>query len=427
MAFAGNGVHPFGNGDAMTLGKRVLFAEPQIGNLDSPLDRLVPQALAKEPDRRPKAQDLLLELAGGEDETANANDMVSHALHQSWRPNLPPMPPGAGPMGPNGPQAPHGPPGPPAPQGPPPPHPAGGGMHPPGPPHGGPAPRPAGPGAGQPPQQAPIPAGQQAYQGQQMQHPGPGSAQQPPVHHSGQFPVVSPHQTGPIPQVGPQQPDGPGTGASRPQAQPYVPPAAPPPHHPMQPARKRTRWVILTAIVAAVLVALFALLTVLFFGDEDEPDNSQNAAQEEDQDADGTDRDSGPSGSALDGATDGRMVFQVNEYTCGAEIPGRSSPSESGMYCTFDLRVENTSGSTITLDHGWQRLQTASGDFHRPAKPSIEEQDESLWEEIPTGDEARGSLVFLVPDDAEPEELMLHSQDGGDSARVDLSDIPRRN
>jgi serine/threonine protein kinase len=93
VAFAGNGTHPFGNGDAMTLGKRVLFAEPQIGNLDSPLDRLVTRALAKEPGRRPTAQDLLLELAGGED-TSNPNDMVSHALHQSWRPNLPPMPPG---------------------------------------------------------------------------------------------------------------------------------------------------------------------------------------------------------------------------------------------------------------------------------------------------------------------------------------------
>lgn len=39
VAFAGSGRHPFGNGDAMTLGKRILFAEPDIGNLDPPLDR----------------------------------------------------------------------------------------------------------------------------------------------------------------------------------------------------------------------------------------------------------------------------------------------------------------------------------------------------------------------------------------------------
>lgn len=77
----------------MTLGKRMLFAEPDIGNLDPPLDRLVARALAKDPDQRPTAQELLLELAGGTDSN-DTNDVVSHALHQSWRPNFPPMPPG---------------------------------------------------------------------------------------------------------------------------------------------------------------------------------------------------------------------------------------------------------------------------------------------------------------------------------------------
>ncbi|RNL82884.1 serine/threonine-protein kinase [Halostreptopolyspora alba] len=420
VAFAGNGAHPFGNGDAMTLGKRVLFAEPQIGDLDSPLDRLVPQALAKEPDRRPKAQDLLLELAGGEDDSGNDNDMVSHALHQSWRPNLPPVPPGAAPPGPNGPPAPPGPPHPP--QGPPPQ--PGGGMQPPGPPQGGPG---IAPGTGQPPQQAPIPAGQQAYQNQQVQPPptaGPG--QQPPVHQSGQFPVVSPNQTGPIPQVAPQAQDSSATGASRPQAQPYVPPASPPPHSPMQPARRRTKWIVLAAIAATVLVGLFAVLTILLFNNQGEPEGAGSAQQEEDEGA-GPDPQDEADGASPDGVTDGRMAFQVDQYTCGADLPGRPTVS-GGMYCTFDVRVENTSDSAIELDHEWQRLQTSDGAVDPPRPPTRDERNqESLWQEIPSGEEARGSMVFLVPDGTEPEELALRSHDSDDSARIDLGDVPRRN
>lgn len=421
VAFAGNGAHPFGNGDAMTLGKRVLFAEPQIGALDSPLDRLVSQALAKEPERRPKAQDLLLELAGGEDDSNdNDNDMVSHALHQSWRPNLPPVPPGAAPPGPNGPQAPPGPPHPP--QGPPPQ--PGGGMQPPGPPQGGPA---VPPGTGQPPQQAPIPAGQQAYQGQQMPPPpaaGPG--QQPPVHQSGQFPVVSPHQTGPIPQVGPPAQDGSTTGTSRPQAQPYVPPASPPPNSPMQPARRRTKWIVLAAIAAAVLVGLFAVLTILLFVERGEFEGTENAQQEDEGAGSESQEDESAGEPSPEGVTDGRMAFQVDQYTCGTDLPDRPTVS-GGRYCMFDVRAENTSDNAIELDHGLQLLQTEDGSVDPPRPPTRDEREESLWQEIPSGEEARGSMVFLVPDGTDPEELALRSRDNDESARIDLSDVPRRN
>ncbi|WP_046468996.1 serine/threonine protein kinase [Allosalinactinospora lopnorensis] len=410
VAFAGNGVHPFGNGDAMTLGKRVLFAEPQLGNLDSPLDRLVAKALAKEPERRPKAQDLLLELAGGEGDSGNANDMVSHALHQSWRPNLPPLPPNAAPQGPQAhpvshpPQGPHQ------------------GMPPPGPPLGAPGhghPQPPHPG-----QQVPMPAAQQAYPGQQMQHPGP--AHQPPAHQTGQFPVASPRQTGPIPQVGPPPQEGPGQTGARPQAQPYVPPAPPPPHRPLQPGKKRVKWIILAALVAALLVLLFTVLTLLVFNRADTTGGTPRDAERQEEDGGSGDGSAAqPGGAQTDGTTDGRMVFNVNEYACGTNVNNRSTTT-GGMYCAFDLRVENTSEHTIELDHEWQRLRMASGEFTLALEPSTEERDDSLWREIPAGEKATGQLVFMVPDGAELQELLLGSRDSGKGVEIDLSDVPRR-
>ena len=230
VAFAGNGTHPFGNGDAMTLGKRVLFAEPQLGNLASPLDRLVTQALAKEPGRRPTAQDLLLELTGGED---NSNDMVSDALHHSWHPKLPPIPPGPGAP----PQPPQGA------------HQTGSGLRrpPPGQFQQAGPPVPPGNQTGnfahpqQGPQQGPPPVGPQP-----AAHPS-GAPQPAQQHRGGPPPAQHPASTGPIPMVAPVDQQNPQAQhhaqaqhpqhqhaqhaqqqQARPASRPYVPPGAAP-------------------------------------------------------------------------------------------------------------------------------------------------------------------------------------------------------
>ncbi|MFC4561938.1 serine/threonine-protein kinase [Nocardiopsis mangrovi] len=414
VAFAGNGAHPFGNGDAMTLGKRVLFAEPQLGDLDSPLDRLVAKALAKEPDRRPKAQDLLLELAGGEDSSSAGSDIVSARLTQTWRPNnlppMPPMPPMPGP-----PHNPHqamqgvGRPGPP-PQGPhgPPPH-----------------PYPA-------PQHAPMPANMS----QPMQRPG-GVAQRP-VHQTGQFPVVSPQQTGPIPQVpGPQ--DIP-PSATRPHSQPYVPPVPPPPHRPVQPAKRRMRWVAITAVIAAVLVLLlFTVLTLLGLNQLNwpgwagaAPDDTAGAGQQEEP-GDGSDPSAAPSAGESDGAaapnsaSDGRLEFNVREYECTLDVEGRSRPTGgTGTYCIFAVSVRNTTGDSIEVQADWQRLR-GSGQVYFAQTPLGGEASESLWRPIEGGEMAEGTLTFLVVDseDADSGELMLTSREQGDPAMIQVSDVDK--
>jgi serine/threonine protein kinase len=65
IAYAGNGRHPFGRGDPITLATRVLNTPPDLGALPAPLDELVRRATDMDPAQRPTAQDLLIALVGG--------------------------------------------------------------------------------------------------------------------------------------------------------------------------------------------------------------------------------------------------------------------------------------------------------------------------------------------------------------------------
>ncbi|WP_425428005.1 serine/threonine-protein kinase [Allonocardiopsis opalescens] len=230
VAFAGTGKHPFGNGDAMTLGKRVLFTEPDISGLSAPLDRLVARALNKDPNQRPSAQDLLLELVGGGSAPQDPNAVVSEALNHSWRP--PPLPPGMG-----------APPMPPQQQfRPPPPH---------------PGPPPQGPHTGRMPPvpHGPAPQGGPMASGRMPAGPltsGPVSLGPRPAGPPPGGPV-----TGDIPRVGYQGATGP-AGEMATGARPYVPPVPPRPHTSISQPRRRSGLVIALIIAVIVLLLLAA-------------------------------------------------------------------------------------------------------------------------------------------------------------------------
>jgi hypothetical protein len=85
VAFAATGRNPFGQGSFELLAARAVHAEPELGPVPEPLARLVRAALRKDPDQRPAARDLLLELVGGAGEAD-----VSHTLGASW--TTPPIP-----------------------------------------------------------------------------------------------------------------------------------------------------------------------------------------------------------------------------------------------------------------------------------------------------------------------------------------------
>ncbi|WP_327109470.1 serine/threonine-protein kinase [Nonomuraea glycinis] len=90
IAYAGNGRHPFGRGDPITLATRVLHTPPDLGSLPAPLDELVRRATAMEPSERPTAQELLLALVGGGAKPAPVTDnpptLVADELLTDWEP-----------------------------------------------------------------------------------------------------------------------------------------------------------------------------------------------------------------------------------------------------------------------------------------------------------------------------------------------------
>ncbi|GAA3442335.1 serine/threonine-protein kinase [Planomonospora venezuelensis] len=65
VAYAGNGRHPYGRGDMITMATRLLNSPPDLGALPAPLNDLARRATAMDPYQRPTAQDLLIALVGG--------------------------------------------------------------------------------------------------------------------------------------------------------------------------------------------------------------------------------------------------------------------------------------------------------------------------------------------------------------------------
>ncbi|GAA0821292.1 protein kinase [Streptosporangium amethystogenes subsp. fukuiense] len=95
VAYAGNGRHPYGRGDLITMATRLLNSPPDLGALPAPLNDLARRATAMDPYQRPTAQDLLIALVGGgiaapsspaptraDPPTLIASDL----LHESWQP-----------------------------------------------------------------------------------------------------------------------------------------------------------------------------------------------------------------------------------------------------------------------------------------------------------------------------------------------------
>ncbi len=400
VAFAGNGRHPFGNGDAMTLGKRMLFAEPDIGSLDPPLDRLVSRALAKDPDQRPTAQELLLELAGGAADN-DANDMVSHALHQSWRPNLPPMPPGYPPPSPQ----------------------THTGMRPPQGPVPTPgqtsvAPQPYSPSrqGGSGPMPPPPPAGVQPAPQSPPQRPG-GQAPR----HTGQFPVVPPGTGGGQP---PNAPQGQGS-AGAPQARPYVPPNPLPPPRPLRPDHSRTRWIMI-AMAAGVVVLLVVLGLAVASVTKGFPFGGDAPAQEQEQPApkepEEPNKPEQPPDS--DAAPPEELEFELVRWYCDKQVLTRSRILDEvdKEYCVADVEVTNSTERPVEFRHDLQTLVYTNGGQVEAQLPLHGEKDADLWSgAVRPGDVVRGSVVFIVDSRLVPESLTLRSAPDSPGYSISLS------
>ncbi|AQZ68669.1 hypothetical protein BKM31_50760 [[Actinomadura] parvosata subsp. kistnae] len=89
IAYAGNGRHPFGRGDPITMASRVLNTQPDLGALPAPLNELVRRATSMDPALRPTAQDLLIALVGGSapaPATVDPPTLVATEMLSDWEP-----------------------------------------------------------------------------------------------------------------------------------------------------------------------------------------------------------------------------------------------------------------------------------------------------------------------------------------------------
>ncbi|MEV4175578.1 protein kinase [Nonomuraea sp. NPDC049709] len=90
VAYAGNGRHPFGRGDPITLATRVLNTPPDLGALPAPLNELVRRATSMDAALRPTAQDLLIALVGGTAPApaavADPPTLVATEMLSEWQP-----------------------------------------------------------------------------------------------------------------------------------------------------------------------------------------------------------------------------------------------------------------------------------------------------------------------------------------------------
>lgn len=101
MAFAANGVPPFGADTVPAIMQRVLTGEPDLGALTGDLRGLVTSCLAKDPARRPTAVRVLRGLLGdrlGAGRGTEQNLLVEGTSAAAVEPSAPP-PPGAFPIG----------------------------------------------------------------------------------------------------------------------------------------------------------------------------------------------------------------------------------------------------------------------------------------------------------------------------------------
>ncbi|TDD81847.1 serine/threonine protein kinase [Actinomadura darangshiensis] len=95
MAFAANGVPPFGGASVPAIMQRILYGEPELGALTGDLRALVASCLAKDPAGRPTAIQVLQRLLG----TGPKEDLLAEGTTAAALPNAGPLPGHAPPNG----------------------------------------------------------------------------------------------------------------------------------------------------------------------------------------------------------------------------------------------------------------------------------------------------------------------------------------
>ncbi|WP_462188155.1 MULTISPECIES: protein kinase domain-containing protein [unclassified Frankia] len=393
IAYAGTGRHPFGDGTDIDLGMRIVGSAPDLRGLPQPLVGLVSAALAKHPDDRPSARDLLLRLIAqppsrGTGAIGEAMGQAEEFLSRTGEvPRAAPTRIGAATSVPAR-QVPWN--------------------------AGAPAAR-AGQGPGQPRQ---APPGQPDAHSP-MGRPGPRPAQvgaRPPAQLGGRMGGQVPGAP-PGPWSG-QAPDQHGPVPGEPGA-PYPPFAQPPAARGLD--RRRLVW-----IAAIVLSALIAIAVVVSLPGKTGK-SGQNGSAEQLAATTAPSRSTGPStasGSASGlnrPVTDGQLEFIVDSFRCGQTKLGDGllARHTDGQFCLAHVTVRNLGDSTRTLVTSSQFLWDGGGGRHSADfLARLQLSNEDLWDSINPGDLRAGTMVFDISREATAQELELHDNPVSGGVRV---------
>ncbi|WP_235826099.1 protein kinase domain-containing protein [Candidatus Frankia alpina] len=439
IAYAGTGRHPFGDGSDIDLGMRIVGSAPDLRGLREPLVRLVSAALAKHPDDRPSARELLLRLVaqpparggpalgpaiGRVEELLNRTGEVPRpaptrvgpatsapARRPPWGGAVPAArPDAAGPPG-RAPAADRSPGASPAPAGRP-----RGGPYPPtaGPPGG------RGPGAAPGPRPSPDARAPAQLDGRQPEGRQPDGRQMDSRQMGGR-------SRGPARMADPSR---------MPEAARVPEPARAPgptpmpgatgnlyPPYPQSPSRRGPDRRQLALIIGIVMAALIAIAVVVSLpgrngggADSGRPPGS-TAAQP--PSASGA-----PSPTAGFGVpvTDGSLEFVVAGVDCSKTQIGDGilALRAAGRFCQAQVTVRNTGDTAKALDNSSELLWDDHGDRHEANFLARLKLDENLWDSIDPGETKRGTLVFDVPRDAQPRELEIHESSQSAGARIPI-------
>ena len=103
VAYAATGRSPFGAGNSHSILYRVMYGDPDIASVPDSLLPLVEASLAKEPQSRPTAQQLLDRLTGSSRRPGNVSDTPTQViLARTWQSGShPSVPPASRPAEPN--------------------------------------------------------------------------------------------------------------------------------------------------------------------------------------------------------------------------------------------------------------------------------------------------------------------------------------
>ncbi|WP_161629652.1 DUF4352 domain-containing protein [Saccharomonospora iraqiensis] len=112
-------------------------------------------------------------------------------------------------------------------------------------------------------------------------------------------------------------------------------------------------------------------------------------------------------------ARDGKFEFTVSGVDCGRTEVGNefAGTTAQGQFCLVSMTVENIGDEPQSLFGDNQKLYDAEGrEFSADTEAGIylDQDSQTLFEEINPGNAVEGVVVFDIPADATPAELELH-------------------